>query len=62
MAYSETWYELQSSQRGANDWFSINESADTLEAAFQKLANRTHYPQFEYRIVKVTRTEEPCNS
>ena len=35
---TEIWYEIEYSVRGANDWFSANASADTIEKIRQKLA------------------------
>lgn len=56
---NQTWYEIQYSPRGEDDWFSFDGSYDTIESARKKLATRdTHASAFEFRIVKVTRTEE----
>lgn len=65
----DVWYEIQWSTIGEDDWYSANTSADTIESARVKLAEhvepkpgRAPLTTIEFRIVKVTRTEETLNA
>ena len=55
---TETWYEIQYSAKGAGDWFTANDNADTIESARKKLDQTAPLPKFDFRIVKVSRVEE----
>ena len=53
---SQTWYEIQYSLAGAEDWYSC-QSVET-ESAARALVNEAPSVEFEYRIAKKTLTEE----
>ena len=58
----ETWYEIQYSLKGADDWFSSHHTADTPESARRRLAEVNAEPrsaEYDYRLVKATLTQEP---
>ena len=53
---SETWYEIEVSHIGDDNWCSGNVKADTLEGARKLLWKPVE--GFALRIVKVTQTRE----
>lgn len=59
---TQVWYEIQYTTRGENDWFSQGKQSDTADAAREYLAGRRPMASLEYRIVKVTRTEETLDN
>ncbi len=53
---TETWYVIQYSLAGADDWYS-GQSLDT-ESAAREYLKESPKGEFEYRIAKKTLTEE----
>jgi hypothetical protein len=55
---SETWFEIEYSHRGENDWYQSGMGTfDALESAREKIRNRQD-EGFDYRVVKVIHTRE----
>jgi len=56
VSWTETWYVVQISPKGADDWFRLtNETDDAPEAARKRVRADT---EWDYKIVRVTQTEE----
>lgn len=62
LLYSEIWYAIEVSMKGADDWFSTSAStSDTVKHAKGKLADLQQKDTggvYEYRIVRKTVTTE----
>lgn len=60
LAHRETWFEIEYSIIGADDWFATSSTVDTIESARQKLVEKVanSLGGFEYRIVLKTLTAE----
>ena len=53
----DSWFEIQYSLKGADDWFANSLTADTIESALEKLAEARAVrigQDFDLRIVKKT--------
>ncbi len=58
-ADSQTWYEIEYSEKAENAWYSSGVKADTEQSIQVKLEEiYGGIPGFEYRIVKKTLTTE----
>jgi len=56
---TQIWYEIQYSLKDADDWYSSNETTDTLESIRRRLKRAdNNHPDYKYRVVKRTLTEE----
>ena len=59
--YTEVWYKIEYSLKGAADWFATggtHDSVDYAHVAMQVAVKHSTNGQLEYRVVKVTHTEE----
>ncbi len=54
----ETWYEIQYSLIGADDWYSSGKTLESERSARVHLSEMWHSNEHEYRIAKKTVTEE----
>lgn len=58
MSETETWYEIEVSHAGANDWLSTNDSADSKKSILEKLAG-CGQKGFDFRAVEKVLTTTP---